>query len=227
MLSKRLKNVASYVKSPIKLADIGSDHAYLPCYICELHGDAIAIAGEVNQGPFERALSTVKEHGLSDRISVRKGNGLDVIQQGEVNQIVIAGMGGKLIRQILVEGNKKLLGVKRLILQPNLDAHLIRRWLQENNYQVVAEEMIEEDGYIYEIIVSDYVEISPKYTKKEILFGPKLLEQKNKAFMNKWQWEKDKRIRLIKEIQKASKIPVDKLEEMKRELKQIEEVLQE
>lgn len=107
MLSERLQKIAKYLEDPVIFADIGSDHAYLPCYVCLHNNQAKAIAGEINKGPFLRAKQTVREYQLTAQIEVRKGNGLDVIEPGEVNQITIAGMGGKLIRDILTEGTLK------------------------------------------------------------------------------------------------------------------------
>ncbi|WP_208585931.1 tRNA (adenine(22)-N(1))-methyltransferase [Gracilibacillus suaedae] len=226
MLSKRLEKLADYLHKPVHFADIGSDHAYLPCYVCSRHEHATAIAGEVNQGPFERAKQTVGEYGLADRIEVRKGNGLDVIKEKEVNQITIAGMGGKLIRTILEEGKAKLSGVSRLILQPNIDAQIVRKWLIDHHYQIVAEEIISEDGYIYEIIVSDYQNTPSQFSEKELLFGPYLLQEKSEVFFNKWRNEKEKRIKLVNQMKQATNLPVDKIKKLETEMEWIEEVIE-
>ncbi len=226
MLSKRLEQLAEYLQNPIHFADIGSDHAYLPCYVCSRHERATAIAGEVNQGPFERAKKTVREHELSDRIEVRKGNGLDVIKEKEVNQITIAGMGGKLIRTILEEGQVKLSGVSRLILQPNIDAQLVRKWLIEHHYKIVAEEIIAEDGYIYEVIVSDYRKEPLHLSEHELLFGPYLLQEKSDVFLKKWFHEKEKRSKLINQMKQATILPVEKIKKLETEMEWIEEVIE-
>lgn len=141
MLSKRLEKIAKYLVKPIEFADIGSDHAYLPCYVCLQDATAIAIAGEINQGPYLRAIETVTTNQLENRIHVRKGNGLEVVNEGEVSQITIAGMGGKLIKNILEEGKSKLTGVKRLILQPNLDADIVRKWLYQHRYALLQKRL--------------------------------------------------------------------------------------
>ncbi|MDX8045963.1 tRNA (adenine(22)-N(1))-methyltransferase TrmK [Gracilibacillus sp. S3-1-1] len=226
MLSKRLEQLAKYLKQPIQFADIGSDHAFLPCYVCLENPTATAIAGEVNQGPFERAKQTVVEHELTDRIEVRKGNGLDVLTKDEVNQITIAGMGGKLICTILDEGKEKLSSVKRLILQPNIDAQLVRKWLNDHQYEVVAEEIISEDGYTYEIIVGDHQANTTNLSEKELLFGPFLLQEQSTVFMDKWTSEKEKRIKLIDQMKKATSIPEEKIDRLKEEITWIEEVIQ-
>ncbi|MGZ4031269.1 MAG: tRNA (adenine(22)-N(1))-methyltransferase, partial [Tumebacillaceae bacterium] len=93
-ISNRLARIASFVPQDMKMADIGSDHAYLPLYLAQSGKIVSAIAGEVNDGPFRGAERNVRAHGMKDKISVRKGNGLAVLEPGEVDVITIAGMGG-------------------------------------------------------------------------------------------------------------------------------------
>ncbi|RCW65347.1 tRNA (adenine(22)-N(1))-methyltransferase [Saliterribacillus persicus] len=229
MLSKRLKVVASYLEKPIFFADIGSDHAYLPCYVCSEYYDAKAIAGEINEGPFHQAIKTVKDYGLEDRISVRKGNGLEVIEGTAVEQITIAGMGGKLITAILNERKHLLHKIDRLILQPNLDAHLIRNWLGENSYDLIDEEIIEEDGHIYEILVAIKCEYPTKYNENinesDYLFGPFLLKKKNEAFKKKWIREEEKISNILRQLEKGKEIEIEKIRAFKKRQALIKEVL--
>lgn len=196
-LSKRLNCVVSYIIPGSTIADIGSDHAYLPCYAVK-HGVASrAIAGEVVEGPYQAAIQQVNSSGLTDLIDVRKGNGLAVIEAGEVDCIVIAGMGGALITEILETSKDKLDGVKRLILQPNLAANNIRRWMLENEWQLIHESILSEDNKSYEILVAEKGNAHQPYNdlEKELLLGPFLLREKNEIFQRKWhqeinQWEK-------------------------------------
>lgn len=187
-LSKRLETVASFIKPATTFADIGSDHAYLPCYAVKKRLVSRAIAGEVVEGPFQSAKRQVASEGLSLQIDVRKGSGLAVLKKGEVECITIAGMGGPLITSILEEGKEKLPGVKKLVLQPNVAAHTIRTWLDSNRWTINKEEILEEDGQIYEVI-SALNEPAEKLNEQEILFGPILMQNQNKAFQLKWQRE--------------------------------------
>lgn len=230
-LSKRLQRVASYVPTGSKTADIGSDHAYLPCYLCLEDKTAQAIAGEVNEGPYLSAASQVRQSGLTDRISVRMGNGLEVIEhEDQVNVITIAGMGGALITSILEEGKAKLKGVDRLILQPNVSAVTIREWLEEEGWALTFEEIIEEDDKIYEILVADRSELLPLYQEdrtKKMLLGPYLMVEKNEAFQKKWTLEMKNWERILTQFEKAQETEElnTKKEELKHKIKMVQEVL--
>src|SRR5699024_23391 len=154
-LSKRLAAVVEEIPQGMRLADIGSDHAYLPCY-CVLEGIVpFSIAGEVVDGPFQSACQQVKNSGLEKQITVRKGNGLEVVELKEVDVITICGMGGALIRDILENDKYKLEGVIRLILQPNIGAHHIRQWFLDNHWELKKEMIVKEDKRIYEILVGE------------------------------------------------------------------------
>ncbi|MBP1914803.1 tRNA (adenine(22)-N(1))-methyltransferase [Lederbergia galactosidilytica] len=205
-LSKRLETVVSYIKPNMKIADIGSDHAYLPCFAVKNGIASYAIAGEVVEGPYQSALNQVEAAQLTEKISVRKGNGLEVLRnEDQIDCIVIAGMGGSLITEILEAQKQKLASVSRLILQPNIAAEKVRKWLYEEKWQLVDEQLIEEEGKFYEILVAEpgnptlpYIDLS-----KEFLLGPFLLKQRNDHFKQKWNaelkiWEK-----VLQELNKA------------------------
>ncbi|AXI09476.1 tRNA (adenine(22)-N(1))-methyltransferase TrmK [Oceanobacillus sp. 143] len=229
-LSKRLTKVASYLPKGAKFADIGSDHAYLPCYVCLQDKSSRAIAGEVNEGPFKSAIKTVEYYQLNESIEVRLGNGLGVLNNlDNVEQIVIAGMGGALIKSILEEGKSKVQHVKRIIAQPNIDARNVRKWFNENGFIITSEEVVEENQHIYEIIVADKVEWNMSKQQdldpKQLFFGPLLLENKTKEFFEKWSSEHEKTERIIKQIKKAKVKDERKLKQFEEELIWIKEVL--
>ncbi|MGR5907271.1 tRNA (adenine(22)-N(1))-methyltransferase [Bacillus paranthracis] len=191
-LSKRLEEVVREIPVGSTVADIGSDHAYLPCYTIINNIATKAVAGEVVDGPFRSAQATVAESGLQDKVDVRKGNGLAVIAPGEVDVITVAGMGGALIRDILESGKEKLEGVTRLILQPNIAAHHIREWFIANGWELIHEKIVKEDGKIYEILVGSE-EISRFLTLKinrlNYLWDHFLMKEKSEAFVEKWEGE--------------------------------------
>src|SRR5690625_4710618 len=153
-LSKRLNALVNYIPDDTKrFADIGTDHAYLPCYVCLKDQFVQAIASDVAIGPYEQALQQIKSLNLQDRIDVRLGDGLSTLEEDEVDCIIIAGMGGSLMKSILEKGINKLNRVKRLILQPNIDAKSIREFALNFQYEIIAEQILKDDGHIYEIIV--------------------------------------------------------------------------
>ncbi|PTO39272.1 tRNA (adenine(22)-N(1))-methyltransferase TrmK [Enterococcus mundtii] len=225
-LSKRLETVGRFVPEAARLADIGSDHAYLPVALMIKGKIDFAVAGEVVKGPFESAKRQVSKNGLSERIEVRLANGLDAIEkQDQINAITIAGMGGSLIRDILESGrqNQRLSGKERLILQPNIGEKTLRTWLKENNYQIIAEEILEENKKIYEIIVAEKKEQPIEYSEKELMFGPHLLAEKNAIFLAKWQRELKQREVILEQLKNASE--QNRHETIQQEVEWIKEVL--
>jgi tRNA (adenine22-N1)-methyltransferase len=229
-LSARLATVAKYVPKGARLADIGSDHAYLPCFLAKKEGIPFAVAGEVAMGPCQSAERNVLAEGLADTISVRMGDGLEVIQQGEVDCITIAGMGGALIASILDNGKEKLTTVKRLVLQPNISAISIRKWFIENNWELIDEEILEEDGKIYEILIGERGDpLKPYNTNLDmrLLVGPFLLQKQDKTFKKKWTAEMKNWQRIYEALEGAtpSLETLEKKREIIDKIKLVEEAL--
>lgn len=231
-LSARLAAVAKYVPKGAKIADIGSDHAYLPCYLAKNIGITFALAGEVAVGPYQSAKSNVLAEGLSDIISVRLGDGLDVVRPGEIEYVTIAGMGGALITSILERGKDKLSHVKRLILQPNVSAISIRKWLIDNNWELMAEEILEEDGKIYEVLVGEKGDspLTPygRHLEAELLVGPYLAKEQNAVFKKKWLMEVKNWQRIYQQLENAAQTPdtMKKKQELIHKIHLVEGVLQ-
>ncbi|WP_322924525.1 tRNA (adenine(22)-N(1))-methyltransferase TrmK [Paenibacillus campi] len=209
-LSTRLTTIAQQIPAGSRLADIGSDHGLLPVYAVRQGLVSQAIAGEVNQGPLDAAQRQVDEAGLGHMIQPRLGNGLAVVQPGEVDVITIAGMGGALIVTILSEGSAKLAGVSRLILQPNVGEEFVRRWLLEQGWYLCSEQILEEDGRIYEILTADRLDDAQAQNEQLyrarllegahglrvdlavtelVQFGPYLLDEAAPVFREKWAQE--------------------------------------
>ena len=188
MISKRLELVASFVPQGAVLLDVGSDHAYLPIELVEKGKIERAIAGEVVEGPYQSAVKNVESHGLKEKIQVRLANGLAAFEEeDQVTVITIAGMGGRLIATILQEGLGKLANVERLILQPNNREDDLRIWLQDHDFQIVAESILEEAGKFYEILVVEAGQM--KLSASDVRFGPFLSKEVSPIFVQKWQKE--------------------------------------
>jgi tRNA (adenine22-N1)-methyltransferase len=230
LLSARLQTVVNYIPNGYRIADIGSDHAYLPCHVVQKGIVPFAVAGEVVDGPYQSAIKQVESVGLTEQISVRLGNGLEVIQPGEVDCITIAGMGGSLIASILDRGKDRLQHIKRLILQPNIGAIAIRKWLLDHGWQLVQEEILIEDGKIYEILIAEQGDPRSIYGEDldaGLLMGPFLKKAQNKAFKQKWLGEKANWLRILQQLEQAEQTEQNllKKEELLEKIKIVEEVL--
>ena len=149
------------------LADVGTDHGYIPIYLVEEGIVSSAIAMDINKGPLQRASENIERHGLSGRIGTRLSDGLKALAPGEADCVVIAGMGGGLVKKILTEGREALESVRELILQPQSELEEVRRFLWEQGYVTEAEEMVLEDGKYYPMM-----RLRPPYAAGETEGGP-------------------------------------------------------
>ncbi|HFU4450847.1 TPA: tRNA (adenine(22)-N(1))-methyltransferase TrmK [Streptococcus suis] len=220
-LSRRLEAVASYVPQGARLADVGSDHAYLPLFLVEQGRIEFAVAGEVVQGPYQSALQNVEQADQSGKISVRLANGLAAVELADhITTVTIAGMGGRLIAEILEAGKDKLGSVERLVLQPNNREDDVRRWLVAHDFQLVAEEILEENDKIYEILVAEKGNVD--LTADQLRFGPYLLEEQSSTFQKKWLKELDKLTYALEQV------PLERQADrsaISQKIQQIQEVL--
>lgn len=148
-LSRRLQAVADLVTAHYKLADIGTDHAYIPIYLTQQKKIQEAIALDVNEGPLERATEHIRENHLEAQIETRLSNGFQALKPGEVQSAVIAGMGGGLVIRILTEGEEVVHQLEECILQPQSEIEKVRDFLLKNGYEFLEEDMVCEDGKYY------------------------------------------------------------------------------
>ena len=179
-LSKRLKAVAELVTPGMRLADVGTDHGYIPIYLTEAGVIPSAIAMDINKGPLERAKEHIREHGLEGKIQTRLSDGLKNLQMNEADCMIAAGMGGGLVIRILSEERDTAGSLKELILQPQSEIDSVRKYLTEEGYRIVAEDMVYEDGKYYPMMkavpcMAGAGEIP--YSEEELEFGRVLLQQ--------------------------------------------------
>ncbi|WP_149093295.1 tRNA (adenine(22)-N(1))-methyltransferase [Paenibacillus terrae] len=243
-LSQRLQYIMEQIPAGSRLADIGSDHGLLPVAAVRSGLVTQAVAGEVNDGPLRAAQKQVAEAGLTDRITVRKGDGLAVITADEVDVITIAGMGGALIASILEQGKDKLDSVKRLVLQPNVGEDILRRWLIEHQWVLTGEHIMEEDGKIYEVLTA--VPLSDSSVKQDELYlplalsgsslvltqewleqlGPLLIREPNEVFFRKWKLEIHKLQNVLAQLARSEQESAQqKQEQLRKQIEQLQEVL--
>lgn len=186
-LSKRLEAVANMVSVGNRLVDVGTDHSYIPIYLCESGKIPSAIAMDINKGPLNRAREHIKEHNLENIIQTRLSDGVTALKSGEGDTLIIAGMGGGLVIKILSEGLEVISSIKELILQPQSEIEEVRCFLKERGYMIIEENIVIDDGKYYPMMkavkgMTDY---------DDVLFfkyGKLLLEGRNevlKLFLEK------------------------------------------
>ncbi|MDD3395163.1 MAG: class I SAM-dependent methyltransferase [Anaerotignum sp.] len=175
-ISKRLQAVAELVSYPI-VADIGTDHGYVPIYLHRLGKVKKAFACDVRKGPLEKAQENILLHQAQAYIETRLGSGLLPLQPGEAETAVIAGMGGMLTIRILKDSPEVVASLKELILAPQLDVDAVRRYLHTIGFSIETEQMLKEDGKFYNIMrCIPGEEVYPR--EIDYLYGKKLLLQK-------------------------------------------------
>ena len=225
-LSMRLERVAANVPAGARLADIGSDHAYLPVALMRRGVITAAVAGEVATTPFHAAQRTVRDNGLEQHVSVRLADGLAAIEPGDgITAISVCGMGGETIRDILDNGKLHLSGQERLILQPNGGEQPLRQWLMDNGYRILGEELLRENRFYYEIIVAERAG-AVTYTDEQLYFGPLQMQARSPEFLAKWQRmlrQKHKTLASFEQARQA--VPEQKLQEIARQARWIAELL--
>ncbi|WP_255882131.1 MULTISPECIES: class I SAM-dependent methyltransferase [unclassified Ruminococcus] len=152
-LDRRLSLCAEFVRQGATVADIGTDHAYLPVYLIQSGKINSAIAADINEGPLKSGIETIKQYSLSDKISARLSNGLEKIRADECSDIVIAGMGGELICSIIEAAQWLKSSDKHLILQPMTRPEVLRSYLCQNGFEIMREQAVESDGRIYTVML--------------------------------------------------------------------------
>jgi tRNA (adenine22-N1)-methyltransferase len=225
-LSMRLERVAAHVPQGARLADIGSDHGYLPVALALRGAIEAGVAGEVAQTPYASAQRNVRRNGLQERITIRLADGLEAIQaQDRISAVCICGMGGDTMCEILERGKARLSGSERLILQPNGGERELRAWLMANGYRIVCEEVLRENRFDYEIIVAEPGG-AVVYSAEELYFGPVLMREKSPAFLTKWQrMLRQKQQTLVNFERARDAIAPHKLQDFARQVGWITQVL--
>ena len=225
-LSQRLERVAAQVPVGARLADIGSDHGYLPVALLRRGLIAAAVAGEVALTPFRAAERCVGENALQHAISVRLASGLAAIEaQDRIDAISLCGMGGETIRDILDAGKDRLSGAERLILQPNGGEQPLRQWLMDNGYRILFEEVLRENRFYYEIIVAE--RSGPvQYSPEQLYFGPLQLQARSPVFLAKWQRLLRERHKTLEQFARARQaVSEEKLADLQQQVRWITELL--
>lgn len=178
-LKGRLKLIADKVPKCNVLADIGTDHAYIPIYLVQNGVCQKAIASDVKIGPVKMASNNISLYKLSEKIETRLGNGLDTIEINEADSIIIAGMGGTLLTELLEANKPKTVNADTLVLQPMNDLHVVRKWLYDNAFEIYDEEMVAEGPKMYFVLSAKFSGNKKQYSDFELYVGQRLIEKKD------------------------------------------------
>lgn len=173
--------MASYVKSGGVVADIGCDHGFTSVYLVQNGLATGAIAADINKKPLEKAREHIKEHGLSDKISVRLSDGVKNLKEGEADTILISGMGGALITKILDEGLSVINSAGELVLSPQSEVHLVRRFLHEWGFRITDEAMVYDKNKYY-VIIRAVKGMEEYFSECEYIYGKLLIDRKDEVF---------------------------------------------
>ena len=216
-LSKRLKCIADKIDNCSCIADVGTDHGYIPIYAVKNNICKSAIATDINIEPVKKAKLNVKYEKLSDVVKVRHGAGLKPILIGEAEALIIAGMGGNLMCDILKADLEKVKRFKFIVLQPAQNPEVLREYLYNNKYEIIEEDLCLDEGIIYEIFKVRYDEksLNCSFDKINYEISPYVLKIKN-PLMKHYLVEKIKKsekiLGFIKDETKSAEIRKNELE---------------
>ncbi len=179
-ISDRLKKIAEFVSDGERVADIGTDHGLLALFLKERDASIKMILSDVRIGPLEKARRNIAKHSCIEAFDIRMADGLQALRPGEADTVVIAGMGGSLIIDILMHDTAHSNSFKKFIFQPRRDSVKLRQWLAENGFAIIDEALVREGKYICEIIVSAPLQLakaSEEYDQDDFEFSPILIQR--------------------------------------------------
>ena len=224
-LSKRMEAVVNMISpQSFTIADVGCDHAYVSIALMQRRIAKKVIAMDVRTGPLDIARKNIKEAGYTNEIDLRLGDGLERLNPGEVDAIIIAGMGGLLIKGILERGMHILTDKRKrpvLVLQPQSDLKEVRMFLYSHSYHIVSETMLIEEGKYYTVMKAEpvYDQMTDGYTEAEGVYGKCNLEARSETLYEYLQKEQE----VLKQIQSKVQNSIQKtknLEEVSESTRQ-------
>lgn len=223
-LSPRLLRMAAHIPEEVVVADIGTDHAYLPVYLVVTGRCPRAIAGDTSSVSLESARATVVEFGLADKVDLRLGAGLSILRPREADVVVMAGLGGKTMVEILAADPEVRDTVGLFIFQPMSDSGHLRRWLINTGYAIRDEELVPEDDRILEIIVA---EPGTETVEEEILYevGPRLVSKGDPLFVTFVKRKLDECRRIFRQIEAGPGSRDQRYWEFASKIQKFEEIL--
>lgn len=187
-INARLKKIGDLVEENSTCLDVGCDHAMLDIYLVKKRKNIKAIASDIAEGPLTQAKENIRKEHLEKEIETRLGYGLSTYTN-EIDTIIISGMGGRNIIEILKTSNV-LSKIKCLILSPNNYQKEVKEYLCKKGFEISNEEFVEDNHFIYQIII--FHPGKKHYSKREYFFGPVLLQKKGSLFQKYYKREKER-----------------------------------
>ncbi len=224
-ISERLLAVAQCVDCTVT-ADVGTDHGYVPIYLCLTGKTTHAFGSDVRKGPLQKARENVEKYQLSDRITLRLGSGLAPYAPGEVPSVVMAGMGGMLMMRLMEESPAVVDALEEMVLSPQQDIPELRRFVHEKGFCIAEEKMLKEGGKYYHILHCKRGK--ERYEREmEYLFGKCLLDMRE-PLLKEFLLAEEKRLKTVLRRLTAGKSEKAqaRAEEVNREMAYIKEALQ-
>ncbi len=223
-LNGRLKKIADLTDKCNTLADVGCDHGYIPVYCIQKSFCNRAIAMDINTGPLERCRENILKYGLEDKIETRLSDGVAGLSYGEADCIVIAGMGGLLIRDILSNGILKIKNGTKLVLQPMLAPLELREYLYNNGFDIKDEYVAREDNKFYNIIEAQKVEYKPLFDYSDLVVGKNLKKNSNEVFKDYIEYKISVTQKILAGLDKAKNTDISQKDIYLKQLKTYQEV---
>ena len=198
-LSKRLQTIADFVKKDAVVADIGTDHAHIPIYLIKNNIISKAYACDINAGPLEKAKENINYYGVKN-IELRLSNGLEKLKTDEADTVIIAGMGGELIIDILDRGQGFFDKKNTFILSPHTKIEEVRNYLLRKGLKILKEDMCIDEGKFYTVMEVKCIENKEMYSEAELLYGKYLIENKHPVLIRFLKKEEAKYISILSNI---------------------------
>ena len=217
---KRLDVIVSFIDEGASIADVGSDHCYVPINAFNSRKIKYAQAIENKKGPYERMLKEIQKADLKGRIIPSLSDGLDNLSK-EVNTLVIAGMGGKLIKEILHKNENKLDNIETIIVDAHNDRPILISYLESIHYHLIDNDFFYEGKIAYDVMKWVKGEPEKPYSEEEIFFGPLNLKKKEDSWIEYWRKEKNR----IQDLVSIQSLPKEDKVKYQSILKKINSVL--
>lgn len=201
---KRLDVIVSFIDDGASIADVGSDHCYVPISAFKAQKIKYAQAIENKKGPYQRMVQEIQKAGLEGKIIPFLSNGLDQLSK-RVDTIVIAGMGGKLIKEILQKNENKLDKIETIIVDAHNDRPLLVSYLESIHYHLINNDFFYEGKIAYDVMKWEKGDPEKSYTEQELFFGPLNLLKKGDSWAHYWEKERDR----LSSILANEKLPIE------------------